>query len=278
MINIDEILYDYYVENKSTTEIAIKNNVSRWTITDRIKKTGRDLRSKTCRLSRKKYHLDETILDKIDVTTAWIIGWFLSDGFIIKDNVFGLVVSRKDKDVLDSIKTIFKYDGPIKEYENYLKKTNKKYKVSQFKSNSRKIVGKLKSFGVKNKKSQKEKFPKVISETKDENIIRSFIKGFFEGDGSLLFYPKKNTFTFQIVGTSEVLKAIQNYLIYYLGLKKTKLTRYKKSKNHYALRYAGRFQALKIADWLYCDPTLKLNRKYNKYLELKKYVEEKCKA
>ncbi len=51
------------------------------------------------------------------------------------------------------------------------------------------------------------------------------------------------------------------------GIKKTRNT---KLSNHFALRYRGKFQAIKIFDWLYSNPKHYLNRKYNQYLEIKR--------
>jgi hypothetical protein len=74
---------------------------------------------------------------------------------------------------------------------------------------------------------------------------------------------------FQIVGTKQILRQIQENLIHYVGLSRTKLTKYQRSKNHYALRYSGRLQVVRIMDWLYSGSQWHLNRKYQKYLDVK---------
>lgn len=40
-------------------------------------------------------------------------------------------------------------------------------------------------------------------------------------------------------------------------------------KNNYYISYGGRVKTLKVIDYLYNDCNIYLNRKYNKYIELK---------
>ncbi|MBI2598111.1 MAG: hypothetical protein HYW50_02855 [Candidatus Diapherotrites archaeon] len=54
------------------------------------------------------------------------------------------------------------------------------------------------------------------------------------------------------------------------GVSKTKLTKNTALSNHYALRYRGKNQAMKIFDWLYLNKKHSLKRKYKKYLEIKR--------
>jgi len=84
-------------------------------------------------------------------------------------------------------------------------------------------------------------------------------------------YLTKKYHAFQIVGTKELLLPIQHILIKYIGVRKNKLTNNIKGKNHYALRYNGKIQSMKIMDWLYeHKPEWYMDRKYNSYLLEKK--------
>jgi len=89
--------------------------------------------------------------------------------------------------------------------------------------------------------------------------------------GEVDSHEKKQSPCFQIVGTREMLEGIQLQLIKYLNLKKTKLTKNTPGNaNHYALRYRGRFQTIRIFDWLYLNQKHYLKRKHNRYLDIKR--------
>lgn len=103
-----------------------------------------------------------------------------------------------------------------------------------------------------------------------EELARQFIKGVFEGDGSLLLYPKSNRYRFQIVGTIELLTEIQNRLVAYIGLSKTKIHCQNSESNHYLMQYSGCFQVPKIAEWIYKDSKWHLDRKYKVYRKMVK--------
>lgn len=135
------------------------------------------------------------------------------------------------------------------------------------------MAKKLRSFGFKKNKSLHEKFLNCIKYQKsNEQIFSSFIRGIFDGDGSIMFDKRRFSSCFQIVGTQELLKDIQKYLIKYCNVKKTKLTRNIKGRNHFALRYRGNKQTIRIFEWLYknTEKICRMDRKYNKFLYIKK--------
>jgi len=91
----------------------------------------------------------------------------------------------------------------------------------------------------------------------------------FECDGSMFKSSAKNSLTFQVVGTYELLEGVQKLLISELGISKTKIPKNGYSdKNHYALRYNGVKYPKLIMDWIYAKSENNMNRKYNKYKEL----------
>lgn len=121
-------------------------------------------------------------------------------------------------------------------------------------------------FGIYPRKSMRELYPQLLLDA-DEEITRQFIKGVFDGDGSLMLDPSP---CFQIVGTEELTAGIQRQLIRFVpGLRETKLTNNIKGANHYALRYRGSLQVPRIMDWIYFDSHWHLDRKYGLYLRLK---------
>jgi hypothetical protein len=149
-----------------------------------------------------KYTLDETYFNKIDTKQkAYILGFIYADGNVsIKDNSYRLRfnLQQKDKSVLDFIKQELKYTGPIR-----LSK-NKKYNILEI--SSKKLIKNLIILGAIPNKSLILLPPKI-----DPIFEGSFIKGYFDGDGCVGFYPRKSAMKPYIVicGTLELLYWIQ---------------------------------------------------------------------
>lgn len=276
-----------YTEQKlSQDEIARILGCSQWVISQRLRKFGIKIRDKTWKLSffRTKYQENQFFFDEITPVTAWTLGLLLSDGFLRErsEKSFGIKLKIKDKDVILKLRRLFKYSGPI--YYRAPKSTIYPGGITindsgsaMLKIYSEYVVNKLKSIGLNENKSLNEKFLDCIKRQNNEQIYSSFIRGIFEGDGSVLFDRKRFSSCFQIVGTQELLKDIQKYLMKYCNVKKTKLTRNIKGKNHFALRYRGNKQAIRILEWIYKDTKRanRMDRKYKDFLLIKREVIER---
>lgn len=268
MYQIDKhILEEFYAKGLSQEAIGNALGVSQWVISKRMQTYGITTRAKTHKLDmhRRKWTFDNTVLDEVIPKGAWVLGWLLSDGYVSpKGNYFCLHLARQDEEVLHLIKDFFKYNGKIYSSKNKIK--GKSYDQVLLRIHSEYLCARLKEFGIYSGKTNAEKFPdKLISCT--EEIHRCFIRGIFEGDGSILLGNGKSA-VFQIVGTWELLNAIQRLLIGYLSISKTKFTRNIKNRNHYALRYRGIVYPFRIFAWIYKNANFYLTRKYKKYQEL----------
>lgn len=267
-VSLSEIKKKYYNEGKSQSQIGIELGVSQWVISDRIRRNNLFSLSKTRKLNPWKYKINHNAFDHFDEHVAWWIGWMVSDGFVLNDRRFGLKVAMQDADIVQKFKKFLSYTGPIYRQKDKISGKEKIYHQVAIIPTSRRIVVKLNKYGVIPKKSLFIKFPTALL-GKTEESIRAFIRGVFEGDGSLLL-DKNKSLIFQIVGTCNLCYGIQKQFIKYIGVGKTKLTHNIKNSNHYALRYRGKYQALSIMQWLYYNAGKDvLNRKFNSYLAIK---------
>lgn len=269
----------YLYKRYSQHEISRRFNCSQWVISNRLRSFNIKARLKTCNLTHKKYSYNSRFLENITSDNAWVLGLLVSDGFVRKNNLsgyFGIKIKREDEDVVLKVKTILKYTGPIYRGVSKLeyKGRVKKFDFSLLQINDIKAVERLERIGIKQNKTLNEKFLECIKETNEQNIIGSFIRGIFDGDGSVIFDNKKKSACFQIVGTRQLLKEIQNYLMLYCGLGKTKLTRNILGTNHFALRYRGNKQIVKILDLIYrySTPSNRMDRKFTKFNEIRRIV------
>lgn len=116
--------------------------------------------------------------------------------------------------------------------------------------NSTKMATDLKALNCVPRKTLHSEMPPI-----DESLYRHFIRGYFDGDGSI-------GRSFELTSDGNMLQNIQTILMENCNLNATKI-RFR--KNAYNLRYGGRRQLDRIYHYLYDDATVYLQRKYDKF-------------
>ena len=133
----------------------------------------------------REYQINEDFFDNIDTEeNAYILGFFYADGTNceLNDSLIGISFTQleQDVDILEKIKSAMDAD-----YNFYkcIQPTNDKVKY-KFSINSQKLSKRLSELGAPPRKSLILKFPnKDIF--KSEDLIRHFIRGYFDGDGCI---------------------------------------------------------------------------------------------
>lgn len=221
----------------------------------------------------KRYNLDykytygrtiffnESYFEKIDTEDkAYWLGFIFADGSISKtdskvstENRLTISISVKDKALLQKFAECISM--PQDKIRHYTPKNS--YSCSEMVSiycNSIKMVTDLKNLNCTPRKTFHSQMPPI-----PEHLIRHFIRGYFDGDGTI----SGNTFEFTSDGN--ILHEIQIILMNSLGYRKTKI---RERKNAFNLRYGGHNQLQKMFHYLYDDATIYLQRKYDKFLSL----------
>ena len=108
-------------------------------------------------------------------------------------------------------------------------------------------------------------------------LIRHFVRGYFDGDGSV---SDGRTPQVDIIGTTDFLLPLQDILFKELSFNKTVLNQRHKNvdNNIRSLQISGNKQCIKFRDWLYEDATIFLKRKkeiFDSYTPFER-VERKC--
>lgn len=124
----------------------------------------------------------------------------------------------------------------------------------------------LNSYGCTPKKSLTLKFPNE-SIFKSKDLIRHFIRGYWDGDGCICF--TETTRIASVIGTLEFLTVLKSYLPVDSGT----ITKKNKSENTYTLQFS-RKQAFSVLYYLYNNSTIYLNRKFKKYKDFCRIYEE----
>lgn len=130
--------------------------------------------------------------------------------------------------------------------------------------NSNKMVDDLVSHGVLPSKSLTLQPPNIA-----KNLEFDFIRGYFDGDGSIYKTNQYNNYCLSILGTEEVLTWIQERL----GVEQKLEQRFITEKNTYHFRVGGTNKPYKVLNKIY-NGNICLKRKFNIYQELQSFIME----
>lgn len=215
----------------------------------------------------KKYSVNENYFENIDSSEkAYILGFLFADGNIGNNNSkVQISLQEEDKYILEYMNSCFQSDHPLIFRPYHEKYPNRKNQYMLTIEN--KIFhDNLLNCGLVPNKSLIAKFPNI-----PEIFIKSFILGYFDGDGCI--YISKTPYTtahISFVGTYEMMISISDYIYKSTGLKFNiypgQNRKYKDpTKNTFTIQGGGNPKIKKFLDWLYKDECIFLKRKYEKY-------------
>ena len=122
------------------------------------------------------------------------------------------------------------------------------------------------NFGLTERKSKIIRLPKF---NKEEHI-RNYIRGYFDGDGTIAILFKRADYTFELVsGSSGIIKDIQQNIMKYIEVF---CPDYAYDNRYFLKTCSGKAQ--KVLKWLYRDAEIYLDRKYEKFLLGEKVVKK----
>jgi|LakMenEpi03Aug12_release.lakeMendotaPanAssembly.Ray.scaffolds.fasta_scaffold230857_2 hypothetical protein len=207
-----------------------------------------------------------------DETKAYILGFLYADGcFTSKNNRINVNLSVKDSDLLKHMSIVLlgedKTKIDTKQYTSYIKNRPIKSKgFIRLQIYNKKMVNDLIKTGNESPKSLTLTFPLNL----DSSLYNHFIRGYFDGDGCLSIKSNsKNNVkraTIAILSSFSFCDKLKDIIENLLNITTNII---KKGKIH-VLEINGNKQVEIFTDWMYKDCTIKLERKYEKYLELKK--------
>jgi hypothetical protein len=148
------------------------------------------------------YKIDENYFKCINTEDkSYFLGLIYADGYLNeKRGYMSLTLQEKDIDILEKFKHYIQTNKPLQFIKRNEKNTQNQYR---FLITRRKMINDLILLGVHQNKSFTCN-PNIINNWNDE-FIRHFIRGYYDGDGSLTFYKSRNTFnsTINICCTKE---------------------------------------------------------------------------
>lgn len=243
---------DLYKKLQNLDKVASELNVSRDFVRTHLKRQGVNIVN-----LQNIVNLDETVFEKIDSEEkAYWLGFLMADGNISNKNLSNrnrveVTLAEKDKNHLEKLKSFLDYKGKISYRE--------KQKAYRLAFNSVKMHQDLNNLGCTPVKSLTLEFPS--EEKVPQEFIPHFIRGYFDGDGSIL-NPEKYPIGISILGTYSFLNTIlQKLKIVKQVLRKDK----RHISNTFSINLCGN-NARSFVEFIYKDANVYLERKYKRYI------------
>ena len=262
-----EIVLSKYNDGNSIRNIVKITGITKHYVTKILKDNNIKIISNVEKL--RKYKINENYFDIIDTEhKAYTLGFLYADGYNNeKKNIVKISLAEEDIDILYQIREPICPDKPLRYYKYKNENIQPQY---SFVIDNGHISKKLSEFGVVQAKTFKLKFPTFL----DRSLIRHFIRGYFDGDGCITKgYSRTNYSKYYIsfISTDKFIEGLQEYLLLNLDIKikKTQIRYPERNNNIRMLGIGGNLQVEKLLNYLYDDSTIFLQRKYEKYLELK---------
>lgn len=247
-VRFEKAISEYCNTQKSARQISREFNFGKDRVTNYLKRNGL-LRPKKDNSYNKQFF---STIDNEE--KAYWLGFLYADGSITQGsrNSVDLTLSSKDEDHLYKFKTSLNYKGDIKQ-----RKIKGRYKASRVTLHGEEIVLDLIRQGCVPNKSLILKYPSI-----PKVFNKHFIRGYFDGDGSVYTYKAKGCKTpklcLSIIGNFDFLNVVQSILIEEINTREVKLYNDKKTVWEYKKAWN---EAYKVLDYLYSDSNIYLTRK-----------------
>lgn len=261
-LDIEKLAFEFQTTEISLTKMAEREGTTRQTLAKYFKGIGIEVINK-----QNKSKFNEHIFDVIDTEEkAYWLGFIFADGYIgstpIEENKksvynFELSLQLLDVDHLNKFKEFLSYEKNVvcDDHRCRLMVANKHF------------WNILNNYGCTPRKSLTLKFPSeniFIESDKysKEDLIRHFIRGYFDGDGCLSRHKYINTVSLhvEVLGTEEFLDEISKYSNSIATLKHDK----RHTNATYSLEYSKE-QGTKFINYLYQNANIYLDRKFKLY-------------
>lgn len=217
------------------------------------------------------FTINEHYFDVIDTEDkAYFLGLLYADGYNNeKRGMVSLKLQCEDKHILDSFNGCVESNRPLGFINR--SKDNIKWKDCYCLTVQSRIFSQaLAKLGCFQKKSLTLKFP--TEEQVPTNLLRHFLRGYIDGDGTILttFHVTNSRIQVKLVSTVDFCESLKellynrfdiNCLIY------RPLTSIERDTSTRIISLNSKPSCINFLDWIYKDSTIFLTRKYVKYLE-----------
>lgn len=208
---------------------------------------------------KNRYTLNQNYFETIDTEhKAYWLGFIYADGYVGDENYNNIVIGLSDKDFLhlEKFKNDIEYTGDIRlsEIKQGFETENNACVIN---FSNKKMASDLRALKLyPNKSTTMTEFPNI-----PEDLIKHFIRGYFDGDGSITDHIRNDSHNHRFIMT--ILGTIDFLNIMFDKLPVNTLTRPCKSSNMQYLVCSKTEDMIHLFHYFYDDSTIYLDRKYN---------------
>ena len=256
-----EVLESTYSELRTITAMAKRFNTTKRTIVNYMDSFGLKHEVKA------KYRSNESLFSTDTEISFYLAGFIAADGCIItkgNSKLLSFGLAQKDKEHLEKIRAALEAENPIKDSLVKNKRNNPNWNdtiKSELKIYSSKIYSDLGRFNITERKTFTLTFPEWISE---HPLRHHFIRGYIDGDGCFSSSIGEDRgvrqVNFSVRGTSGFLTSLRAIFEADLNLDK-RIKDIRINSGIGVLSYGGNRLCKKLAEYLYKDATIYLERK-----------------
>lgn len=265
-----EKIIELYLSGKDTYQVAEECESNQTFVLNTLKQHNIPRRSTYSYTT--KYIPNEKFFDMIDSEEkAYTLGFFYADGNnYVKGNhsyEVSIKLQEGDRAILERFRDMLSPQSEV-----YFSKKQKETYQNQYglRINSKLMAEQLIKLGCVRAKSLILTFPEWLI---DPKLQQHFIRGYFDGDGSL--YSKKPSHTghinyeWKLTSTDMFCAKVKQIIEDTLKIRSYQsICHPKDNKITSKLTVGGNRQIRKVLDWLYSGATIYLERKYQKYQEM----------
>jgi len=207
-------------------------------------------------LEIKKNTVNENFFNQWNPEMSYILGYLFADGNINWNpkksyRALTITASKKDRDHLERIRQMIESTKEL-----LYSKNTESFRLIV---NNTNICKTLMKIGLTPRKSLVVEFPKL-----PKQLLRHFIRGVIDGDGNVRFVDRERSPYFEITISSGSKKFLDE-----MAEKISESIRIngkvrKCGKNVFVLQYSCQ-RGLKLANWIYRNENLHMNRKFQQY-------------
>ena len=264
IIKFSEDIIDMWNKGINSPKIAEIYNCNKSTIISILKERNIDTTRKSYNFKRYEYR--DTYFNEIDTERkAYWLGLIASDGCVDKNN--NITFSQKicDYDLVKELRNdICISEVPLKIIKQIC--NGKEHEYVNLNICSSYMGKRLRAIGVTNHKSYDLDILNLVNNI-PEYLHRHFIRGYFDGDGSVGIYKQthydKPLYNLSIVGTYATLEWIKEKLDL-----DTVIMKDKRTVNNYSLKTGCLNDIKRIRDYFYDESTICMKRKYEIFYRL----------
>lgn len=262
-----------YGSGMTMKEVGEKVGTSYTTVRNCLVRYGIELRTSVSYID--VHTFDEHFFDKIDTEEkAYFLGYLFADGCILQDRHYTIRLNlhEKDRAILERFKELIRSTAPLYRFNT----------LNQFclQVTSKHAWHRLKQLGCVPRKTLILKYPRHLL----PELERHFIRGYFDGDGTVGIYQQNSIRNGKKLQHPKVAASLLGTKNFCAGVAKTLKrdlnmvpTIYQTSEGNgriAKLGVGGPQLTLQFLGYLYEGATIYLERKFQKYLEVKQYCQQ----